>query len=73
MIIKDTLPNATGSPLNQKYLDLSQEETEEVKRIIERLKNIFEAKSVNMRMTECSLHYASYIIEITDSPIGQVL
>lgn len=73
MIVKDTLPNATGSPLNQKYLDLSQEEKEEVKQIIDRLRIIFEATSVDMRMTECSLNSASYVIEINDSPIGKVL
>lgn len=73
MIIKDTLPDATGSPLNRKYKDLSNEEIEEVKQIIDRLRMIFEAASVDMRMTECSLNSASYVIEINDSPIGEGL
>ena len=73
MIVKDTLPNATGSPLNQKYLCLSQEDKKEVKQMLERLRIIFEAESVGMRIDECSLNSASYVIEITNSPIGKVL
>ena len=73
MIVKDTLPDATGSPLNQKYLCLSQEEIEEVKQIIERLRIIFQAESTSMRVTEFSMSSCSYEIEITNSPIGKVL
>ena len=73
MIVKDTLPDATGSPLNRKYFDLSQEEMKEVKQIIDRLQIIFAATSVDMRMTECCLNSASYVIEIFDSPIGNGL
>lgn len=74
MIIKDTLPDAVGSPLNHKYYDLSEEEVEEVKHIIERLRDIFLADSVDMRQTELSISkYNCYVIEITNSPIGEIL
>lgn len=74
MIIKDTLPYATGSPLNQKYYDLSKEEVEEVRHIIERLQDIFLADSVSMRQTELSIsNYNCYVIEITNSPMGKIL
>lgn len=74
MIIKDTLPDAVGSPFNKKYYDLSEEEVEELKHIIERLRNIFLADSVGMRQTERSISkFNCYVIEITNSPIGEIL
>lgn len=74
MIVKDTLPDAVGSPLNKKYYDLSKEEIEEIKQIIERLRVIFLADSVDMRQTELSISdYNCYVIEINNSPLGKIL
>jgi len=74
MIIRDTLPDALGSPLNRKYYDLSNEEIEEIKQIIERLRIIFLADSVGMRQTELSIsEHNCYVIEINNSPLGKIL
>lgn len=74
MIVRDTLPDTPCSPLNQKYLDLSQEEKEEVKQIIERLGVIFGADSVGFRQTEYSITSHNYfVIEINNSPLGKGL
>jgi hypothetical protein len=74
MIVKDTLPATPGSPLNQKYLDLSNEEFEEVKQIMERLRVIFEAQSISMRQTEYSItDHSCFVIEIYNSPLGKKL
>ena len=74
MITKDTLPDATGSPLNHKYLDLSDEEKERLKYLLEELRIMFNADNVTLVQTEVSISkYNCYKIEIINSPMGMIL